>query len=347
MSVKGNMKIGYALGGGAARGLSHIGVLKVLEEHGIFPDIIAGTSVGAIVGALYAGGYKPSEIESLILGMDWKQLVSLVDMTLPRTGLLQGKRVLTLLKSVLRDLTFSQLRWEFACVATDIIDGKQVVLRDGSLIDAVRASISIPGIFTPVTIKGRFLVDGGLINTVPVSVCRDMGAGYVIGVNVIPDPGRAICNLNTKDEQYPVYVLNQLKETENKTELDTLSRIDSHSLRSRIADIENATKLFITAHRLKGRSGILKSPDPSQVNPVRRARTKPPGLFHVLSQTWTIVEYRIAMENLKGADLTISPDVEAIGFWQFNNAAQAIAAGEQAARRALDGDKMLSLLRQS
>jgi NTE family protein len=176
MTFKSNLKIGYALGGGAARGLSHIGVLKVLEEHGIFPDIIAGTSVGAIVGALYAGGYKPGEIEALVLGLDWKQLVSLGDMTLPRSGLLQGKRVISLLKSVLGDLTFSQLRWELACVATDIIDGKQVVLRDGSLIDAVRASISIPGIFTPVTINGRFLVDGGLINTVPVSVCRDMGS---------------------------------------------------------------------------------------------------------------------------------------------------------------------------
>ena len=186
--MKGSVKIGYALGGGAARGLSHIGVLKVLDEHGISPDIIAGTSIGAIVGALYAGGYEPSEIEQLVLGLDWKKLVYLVDMTLPLSGLLQGKRVVSLLKSILGDLTFSQLRCDFACVATDIINGEQVVLRDGSLIEAVRASISIPGIFTPVAIKGRYLVDGGLINAVPVSVCREMGAEYVIGVNVIPEP---------------------------------------------------------------------------------------------------------------------------------------------------------------
>jgi NTE family protein len=91
MSKKGSMKIGYALGGGGARGLAHIGVLKVLEEHGIFPDVVTGTSVGAIVGALYSGGYKPGEIEKLVLGLDWKKLIQLVDMTPPLRGLLQGK----------------------------------------------------------------------------------------------------------------------------------------------------------------------------------------------------------------------------------------------------------------
>jgi predicted acylesterase/phospholipase RssA len=293
MSVKSSMKIGYALGGGAARGLSHIGVLKVLDEHGIFPDIIAGTSIGAMVGALYAGGYKPSDIEQIVLGLDWKNLVRLVDMTLPLSGLLKGKRVVSLLRSVLGDLTFPQLRCAFACVATDIINGEQVVLRDGSLIDAVRASISIPGIFTPVEIKGRYLVDGSLINTVPVSVCRDMGAGYVIGVNVVPDPSKVMCN-STKEQQYQVCRPTKLEETGDKTELSIESSIDSHSLRSRIADIENATKLFLMSHRPKGGRGILKSPPMSEVDKVRRVRTKPPGLIDVLSQTWTIAEYRVA-----------------------------------------------------
>ena len=244
---------------------------------------------------------------------------------------------------ILGDLTFPQLRCAFACVATDIINGEQVVLRDGSLIEAIRASISIPGIFTPVAIKGRYLVDGGLINTVPVSVCRDMGAGYVIGVNVVPDPGKAICNSN-KDQQYQVCGSAKLEETGDKTELATVSRIDSHSLRSRIADIENATKLFLISHRPKGRRGILKSPPLSKVNRVRRLRTKSPRLIDVLSQTLTIAEYRVAMENLKGADLAISPEVEEIGFWQFNNAAQAITAGEHAARIVLDGKKLPSFL---
>lgn len=175
MSVSSSMKIGYALGGGSARGLSHIGVLKVLEEYDIFPDIIAGTSMGAVIGALYAGGFKASNIEQLVLQLDWKRLMLLADMTIPLSGLIQGKRVISLLKSILGDLTFSRLKYDFACVATDIITGEQVVLHDGSLIDAVRASVSIPGIFTPVLIDGRYLVDGGLVNEVPVSVCRVMG----------------------------------------------------------------------------------------------------------------------------------------------------------------------------
>jgi NTE family protein len=335
MAKKDRIKIGYALGGGAARGLSHIGVLKVLEEHGIYPDIIAGTSLGAIVGALYAGGYRPVDIEQLVLGLDWKKLMHLVDMILPRSGILQGKRVVVLLRSVLGDLTFAQLRWEYACVATDITNGKQVVLRDGSLIDAIRASISIPGIFTPVEIKGRFLVDGGLVNSVPVSVCRDMGAGYVIGVNVVPDPDKAVYSLITEVEQNPVRRSSQFEKTANPTEPTALPESESHSLRSRIADIENTAKLFLEAHRPRARSLISTPSDPLQKKPVRQVRTKPPGLFHVLSQTWSIAEYRIAKENLQGADLAISPEVEEIGFWQFNNAAQAIAAGEQAARKVL------------
>jgi NTE family protein len=325
MSKKARIKIGYALGGGAARGLSHIGVLKVLEENGIYPDIIAGTSIGAIIGALYAGGYRPIDIEELVLGLDWQKMVHLVDMILPRSGLLQGKRVMVLLKSVLGDLTFSQLRWKFACVATDIVNGQQVVLRDGSLIDAIRASISIPGIFAPVTISGRYLVDGGLTNTVPVSVCRDMGAGYVIGVNVVPDPGKAASNTKIK-----------VAEIEKKTELAARSEIEGHSLRSRITDIENAARLFLETHRPKSGSGVLRSSDTSH-HPLR---TKPPGLIHVLSQAWTIAEYRIAMDNLKGADLAINPDLDEIGFWQFNHAAQAIMAGEQAARRVIKDSKL-------
>ena len=345
MSVKNNIKIGYALGGGGARGLSHIGVLKVLDENGIFPDIIAGTSIGAMVGALYAGGYKPSEIERLVLELDWKKLIRLADMTLPLSGLLQGKRIVSLLRSILGDLTFPQLRYAFACVATDIINGEQVVLRNGSLIDAVRASISIPGIFTPVAIKGRYLVDGSLINVVPVNVCREMGAGYVIGVNVVPDPRKAICDLN-RDPQYQVCGSTKLEETGDKTDLATVSRTDSHSLRSRIADIENATKLFLMSHRPKRGRGMLKSPQSSEVNKVRRVRTKPPGLIDVLSQTLTIAEYRVAVDNLKDADLVINPDVKEIGFWQFNNAAKAIAAGEHAARMVLDGNNVPSLLGQ-
>ena len=183
----GKVKIGYALGGGGARGLSHVGVLKVLEEHGLFPDVIAGTSIGALVGALYASGLKAAEIEKA-LHLDLRRLASLADVTLSLSGLVRGKRVADLLRSVLGDLTFSDLKTPFACMATDIISGEEITLQSGPVVRAVRASISVPGIFTPVKVGSRYLVDGGLVNMVPVGICRDMGAEYVVGINVIPDP---------------------------------------------------------------------------------------------------------------------------------------------------------------
>ena len=222
MSIQSRRKIGYALGGGAARGLSHIGVLKGLEEHGIFPDIITGTSMGALIGVLYAGGIKIGDIEQFALRLDFKRLVLLADMTLPLSGLIGGKRVISLLKSILGDLTFSQLKYGFACVATDIKTGEQVILREGSLIEAVRASISLPGIFTPVTIKGRYLVDGGLVNEVPVSVCREMGTEYVIGVIFFSEQEQKAvkCELCDGDPQCVTFCVTkalEFKEPEAKT----------------------------------------------------------------------------------------------------------------------------------
>jgi NTE family protein len=343
--VKDNMKIGYALGGGAARGLSHIGVLKVLHEHGISPDIITGTSIGALIGALYAGGLDPNDIERLALGLDWKKLLYLADMTLPLNGLLQGKRVVSLLKSIMGDTTFSKLRCAFACVTTDIISGEQVVLTDGLLIEAVRASISIPGIFTPVAIGGRYLVDGGLVNTVPVSVCREMGAQYVIGVNVIPEPLKVMCNPN-KNQQFQICDLTKLKQIGDGAEL-VLASTERRSLQSHINDIENATKKFLIYHRSKVNGEISQATPLPKENKARRLQTKPPKLVDVLSQSLTISEYRLAVENLKDADIAINPDVEEIGFWQFNNAAKAIAAGEYATRQALDKNKLATLLGQA
>lgn len=188
-------KVGYALGGGAARGLFHIGVLKVLDEYAIVPDVIAGTSMGAVIGALYACGLKAAEIEQLALQIDWKQLFYLTDITVPLSGCVQGKRIDALLSSIIKDKTFLDLEIKFACVATDLANGKQTIFREGLVTEAVRASISVPMVFTPKQINGRYFVDGGLVNQVPVSVCREMGADYVIGVNTIS--GRPIENVIT------------------------------------------------------------------------------------------------------------------------------------------------------
>ena len=177
-------KIGLALGSGGARGWAHLGVLRRLNELGIRPGCIAGTSAGAIAAALYASDSVETMVD-LSTHLDWKQVAQLfLEVNFPRSGLLTGKNVMHLLKSVIDVRAVSSLRIPYAAVATDLETEKEVVLRSGNLFDAIRASIGIPGIFTPSRISGHTLVDGGLVNPLPVSVCRAMGADFVIAVDV-------------------------------------------------------------------------------------------------------------------------------------------------------------------
>ncbi len=182
-------KIGLALGGGAARGLSHIGVLKSLEANGIEIDMIAGTSAGAIAGAAYANQVKPEALKEMALSMGLRDWASLADIRMPHGGFIAGNRIKSLLKVMIGDVDFKNLSKPFACVSCDLYSGEEVVINSGSVLEAVRASISIPVIFAVVEKNKRFLVDGGLINLVPVNVCRAMGADIVIAVNVIPLSG--------------------------------------------------------------------------------------------------------------------------------------------------------------
>jgi len=179
-------KIGLALGGGAARGLAHIGVLEILEREKIPIDMIAGTSAGAAIGALFAQGKNTSELKELVRKWDWKQRAQMLDLSLPKSGFIAGRKIKQLLKSIIGDVKFSDLKLPFACVATDINTGEEIVINQGSVLEAVRASISIPIIFTVVKRNGRYLVDGGLVNPVPVSVLKNMGADFIIAVNVMP-----------------------------------------------------------------------------------------------------------------------------------------------------------------
>jgi len=180
-------KIGLALSSGAARGLAHVGVLEVLEKEGIPIDMIAGTSAGALIGALYAQRKDASQVKNLVIDLISKRFTLLVDLALPKTGLIQGKKLKDQLRSVIGDVEFGDLSIPFACVATDIRTGEEVVIKQGSVVEGVRASVSLPAIFTVVKWEGRYLVDGGLVNPVPVSVLRGMGADFIIAVNVVPD----------------------------------------------------------------------------------------------------------------------------------------------------------------
>jgi NTE family protein len=179
-------KIGIALGGGAARGFAHIGVLEILDKENIPVDMMAGTSAGAVVGALYAQGISAAQIKKMVLEMDGFKRFQLVDISLPKTGFLAGKKITELLKSFIGDVEFSDLDIPFACTATDIMTGEEIIINNGPVLDAVRASISVPIIFAAVKYKERFLVDGGLMDQVPVDVIKDMGPDITIGVNVTP-----------------------------------------------------------------------------------------------------------------------------------------------------------------
>ncbi|MCL2475332.1 MAG: patatin-like phospholipase family protein [Chloroflexi bacterium] len=184
---KRNFKFGYALGGGAARGIAHIGVLKALDECGIKPDYISGTSAGAIVGALYSAGISPQYIYDVVTSMTRADWIKMMDLSLFKNGLMKGERLMQWLKEYTGgDIDFNNLRIPFSAVATDINNGEKVALNNGSVWDAVRASISIPVIFSVVERNDRFLVDGGLSETVPVDTVKDMGADFTLAINVIP-----------------------------------------------------------------------------------------------------------------------------------------------------------------
>lgn len=174
-------KIGLALGSGGARGFAHLGVLKVLYNAGIRVDMIAGSSMGALIGSFYASGLSIDEMYKIALAFKRKYFL---DFTIPKMGFIAGKRVKELIHLFTKGKNIEELDIPLAIVATDLYEGKKVIFKKGLVADAVRASIAIPGIFVPEKINGKLLVDGGVIDRVPVSVVKDMGADIVIAVDV-------------------------------------------------------------------------------------------------------------------------------------------------------------------
>lgn len=175
-------RIGLALGSGSARGWSHIGVLRALERAGIVPDLVCGTSIGALVGAVYAAG-RLDWLHDWVRALTWQGVVGLVDLRMGG-GLIEGGKLVSFFREHFKDEGIERLPRAFACVATELSTGREVWLREGPVIDAVRASIALPGLFTPAQHNGRLLVDGGLVNPVPVSLCRALGADVVIAVDL-------------------------------------------------------------------------------------------------------------------------------------------------------------------
>lgn len=299
-------RIGIALGGGAARGWAHIGVLKELADMGIRPDIMAGTSIGALVGAA-------SLVDQLDALEDWVRrlarldILRLMDARLSGGGFMRGDRLMQALSKYVEDCSIEDLPIPFAVVATDLDTGHEVWLREGSLQDAVRASIALPGLFSPVRLNDRWLLDGGLVNPVPVSVCRAMGADIIIAVNLTRNTlVRTIASTPSDDDAGPA------------------------------EDEEDEDDSFF--QRLVGRmhAGIRFRLDRLMSTSPEEAKLTGPGLFDVLAGSINIVQDRITRSRMAGdpPDIQISPRLANIRLMEFDRAGDAIDQGRQAVKRA-------------
>ncbi|QKG84659.1 patatin family protein [Kroppenstedtia pulmonis] len=184
-------KVGIALGSGGARGMAHIGVLKVLQQEGIQVDMVAGSSIGSLIGVLYANGLDLDMVGLLATHLRRSKWL---DFQYPRRGFIAGNKVKALIRLLTHGKKLEELDIPTAVVATDLVRGEQVVFRKGPVDTTVRASISIPGIFEPVEWQGRTLVDGGLIDRVPIQVLQEMGADFIIAVDVVPQRSQVRLN---------------------------------------------------------------------------------------------------------------------------------------------------------
>ncbi|MGL6069982.1 patatin-like phospholipase family protein [Craterilacuibacter sp.] len=202
-------KIGLALGGGAAKGFAHIGVIKVLEANGIKADIVTGTSAGAVVGALYASGISPYQLQIKAMKLDES---TLTDYTLSTSGLIKGEKLAEYVNREVRNKRLEKLPKRFGAVATDLDSGERIVFRTGNTGSAVRASASIPNVFQPVLMNGKRYVDGGLVSPVPVSAAREMGADVVIAVDISARPAKGSSGfLSLLDQSLNIMNLSALK----------------------------------------------------------------------------------------------------------------------------------------
>ncbi|AZO77870.1 NTE family protein rssA [Bosea sp. Tri-49] len=290
-------RIGLALGGGAARGWAHIGVLDVLTEAGYAPEVIAGTSIGAVVGGCYAAG-KMEPLREFALGLTKRRVVGLMDFHLGGAGLISGGRLKRLLERDLAGLQISELKQTYAAVATELGTGHEIWLTRGSLVDALRASYALPGVFDPVKLGGRWLMDGALVNPVPVTVARALGADVVLCVNLNSD----MTGRGTVIQSYGAD-----------------------------ADPE-------PAHEQRPATGWFGGMRERMRGIVGKANNDQPGLAGVMVDAFNITQDRISRSRLAGdpPDVMIGPKLGRVGLFDFHRADEAIALGRQAAERALD-----------
>jgi NTE family protein len=292
--------IGLALGGGAARGFAHIGVMRTLEAHGIVPDVIVGTSIGAVVGGCYAARALDT-LESWARSLTVRGVIGNLDINLTGSGLIRGNHLAHRLEQALPDIRIDDLPLRFAAIATEFNTGHEIWLTRGRLSDALRASYALPGIFPPVMIGQRWLVDGALVNPVPVSAARALGARLVIAVNLNSDLfGRGtIISSHGSDEA---------------DEAAASSAKNNGGLLSMFSGERMLRRQFF------GRRGQ-------------------PSIPTVMIEAFNVMQDRITRARLAGdpADVMVSPRLGAVGWFDFHRAEEAIAIGSEATEKAIEG----------
>jgi NTE family protein len=295
--------IGIALGGGAARGWAHIGVLKSLIAAGLEPDIVAGTSIGAVAGACFVTG-RLNALEDFACGLTRRRIFGFLDFNFAGSGLITGQRLSTRLEQHLQQFNIEQLERRFVAVATELGTGHEVWLNKGSLVNALKASFALPGIFRPVQINGRWLIDGALVNPIPVSVCRALGARIVIAVNLSNDvfsKGAVI------HDQEPYVTPAAAPQSDGQELLGSNGRAAVHLLHRQIF-----------------------------------GRSDAPGMSAVMMDAINITQDRIARSRLAGdpPDILIAPKTGSIGLFDFHRGAEAIELGARATEKLIDEIKL-------
>lgn len=293
--------LGVALGAGSARGWAHIGVIQALSEMGLQPDVVAGTSIGALVGASYATG-KLDELARWVSQLSWQQVVGYLDPSFSG-GLIAGKKLFEFFRNHFEDCDIGSLPIPFGAVATDFDTGREVWLQKGSLLNAVRASVALPGIFTPVHHEHRWLLDGGLVNPIPVSLCRAMGAEVVVAVDLSAD-------LLQRHRRAPTA-------GEAQQELE--------------ADVENEAggsrdlRAFFRQQVISIKSSLIKT----------GSDAGSPSLIDIVLRSVNIMQTRISRSRMAGdpPELVITPYLSHILLMEFHRAQEAIKEGRHAVER--------------
>ena len=302
--IKKPKRIGLALGAGSARGLAHIGVLKILESEKVPISVIAGTSAGALVGGLFAAGKTAAELENTIVNADLRLWAKVFLPTFPRGGLVDGKRVSEFIATLIGDVKIEQLPIKYAAVATDFISGEEVVIRQGPLREAIRASTSLPGMFSPPWQNERLLCDGGLVNPVPVDVCRQLGADFVIAVNVNP-------RLSIAATEVIVQPVQSIEHAEKEETLeDKLLKL-----------VKRFNKDGDVVMRIRN---WLESWDEG------KTPKSPFGFFEALTQSFSIVYARNLFQRSKQAepDIILEPDTHTFSGMDYDKGEDLIKVGE-------------------